>query len=236
MPDETPTAVRESARRLIGDCRLFRGLSEARRAELVARAHVRSYGRGDTIFVMGDEGDRLMAVLDGRVRISVTSPDGREMVLAILGAGEVFGEIAVLDGRERTADATAHTACTLAVVDRRDVLALLEREPSAWLAVVELLCARLRSADQHMSEIALLDLPARLASTLLRMAEGQGGVAGEKAKLSLSQRQLGEMVGASRESVNKCISQWQRADIVRVDGAAITLLNRNALRRIAEPE
>jgi CRP-like cAMP-binding protein len=236
MRDEASPAHRDTARRLIGECRLFRGLSEARRVELVARAHVRTYARGDTIFVMGDEGDRLMAVLDGRVRISVTSPDGREMVLAILGPGEVFGEIAVLDGRERTADATAHTACTLAVVDRRDVLALLEREPAAWLSVVELLCGRLRTADQHMAEIALLDLPARLASTLLRMAEGQGGAAGEKPKLALSQRQLGEMVGASRESVNKCISQWQRTDIVRVDGATITLLNQTALRRLAEPE
>jgi len=236
MPEEASLALRDEARRTIGECRLFRGLSEARRGELIARAHVRSYGRGDTVFVMGDEGDRLLAVLDGRVRISVTSPDGREMVLAILGPGEVFGEIAVLDGRARSADATAHTACTLAIVDRRDVLALLAREPAAWQAVVELLCARLRSTDLHIAEIALLDLPARLASTLLRMAEGQGAKAGEKPTLALSQRQLGEMVGASRESVNKCLSQWQRAGYVRVEGATIALLNRAALQRLSEPE
>lgn len=235
MREETSPALREEARRLIGECRLFRGLPEAKRAELIARAHIRAYAQGETMFLMGDEGDCLMAVLSGRVRISVTSPDGREMVLALLGPGEILGEIAVLDGRERTADATAHTACSVAVLDRRDLLALLEREPAAWQAVVELLCARLRSTDQHIAEIALLDLPARLASVLLRMAEGQGG-AGEKPKLALSQRRLGEMVGASRESVNKCLSQWQRSSIVRVDGAAITILNRPALQRLSEPE
>jgi CRP/FNR family cyclic AMP-dependent transcriptional regulator len=176
-----------------------------------------------------------MAVLGGRVRISVTSPDGREMVLALLGPGEILGEIAVLDGRERTADATAHSDCSVAVVDRRDMLSLLEREPAAWMAVVEMLCSRLRATDQHMADIALLDLPARLASVLLRMSEDHAGT-GEKAKLALSQRQLGEMVGASRESVNKCISQWQRAAIVRVEGAAISILNRPALRRLADPE
>jgi CRP/FNR family cyclic AMP-dependent transcriptional regulator len=235
MSEQASLPLREEARRLIGECRLFRGLSDARRAELIARAHIRSYGRGDTIFVMGDEGDCLMAVLGGRVRISVTSPDGREMVLALLGPGEILGEIAVLDGRERTADATAHSDCSVAVVDRRDMLSLLEREPAAWMAVVEMLCSRLRATDQHMADIALLDLPARLASVLLRMSEDHAGT-GEKAKLALSQRQLGEMVGASRESVNKCISQWQRAAIVRVEGAAISILNRPALRRLADPE
>jgi CRP/FNR family transcriptional regulator, cyclic AMP receptor protein len=157
------------------------------------------------------------------------------MVLALLGPGEILGEIAVLDGGERTADVSAHTACSLAVVDRRDLLALLAREPAAWQAVVEVLCARLRSTDQHIAEIALLDLPARLASVLLRMAEREVGSVGNP-KLSLSQRQLGEMVGASRESVNKCISQWQRAHIVQVDGSGIEVLNRSALQRFAEPE
>ncbi len=231
----TGEPMKDEAQRVIGESALFRGLSEARRAELIARAHVRSYRRGDTIFLMGDVGDCLMAVIDGQVRISVTSPDGREMVLALLGPGEILGEIAVLDGRDRTADATAHTACSLAVLDRRDMLSLLEREPAAWQAVVELLCARLRSTDQHMADIALLDLPARIASVLLRMTQGSAE-AGEKPKLSLSQRQLGEMVGASRESVNKCLSQWQRSSIVRVDGATISILNSSALRRIAEPE
>jgi CRP/FNR family transcriptional regulator, cyclic AMP receptor protein len=235
MRQEASAALREEAKQLIGECRLFRGLREAARSELIARAHVRAFAAGDPIFRMGDEGDCLMAVLRGLVRISVPSPDGREMVLALLGPGEILGEIAVLDGGERTADVSAHTACSLAVVDRRDLLSLLAREPAAWQAVVEVLCARLRSTDQHIAEIALLDLPARLASVLLRMAEREAGSGGNP-KLSLSQRQLGEVVGASRESVNKCISQWQRAHIVHVDGSGIEVLNRSALQRFAEPE
>lgn len=221
----------ESARRLIGGCRLFRGLSEARRIELAARAHIRSFTAGETIFDMGGEGDCLMAVLSGRVRVSVASQEGDEMVLALLGPGEILGEIAVLDGGERTADATAQTACTLAVVDRRDILSLLEREPAAWLAIVELLCARLRSTDRHIAEIALLDLPARLASALLRTSAD-----GQSADVKLSQRELGRMVGASRESVNKCIGQWRRSGLVQVEGATIRIISTSALQRIADSD
>jgi CRP/FNR family transcriptional regulator, cyclic AMP receptor protein len=226
---------REEVKVLIGHCQLFRGLSELEYSELIARAHVRPFEAEDLIFRIGDEGDCLMAILQGRVRISVPSPDGREMVLALLGPGEILGEIAVLDGGERTADVTAHTAGSMAVIDRRDLLALFAREPTAWQAVVQVLCARLRCTDQHIAEIALLDLPARLARVLLRMADGNAHIEG-KQKCSLSQRQLGEMIGASRESVNKCISQWQRAGIVRMDGAAINILNRSILRRLSDPE
>lgn len=221
----------ESARRLIGNARIFRGLSEPRRAELAARAHIRSFAAGETIFGMGGRGDCLMAVLSGRVRVSVTSQGGDEMMLALLGPGDILGEIAVLDGGERTADATAQSACTMAVVDRRDILSLLEREPTAWLAIVELLCARLRSTDRHIAEIALLDLPARLASALLRMSDE-----GKSADVRLSQRELGRMVGASRESVNKCIGQWQRSGVVQVDGATIRIVKKSALQRIAEAD
>lgn len=235
MKEEASPALREEARRLIGECLLFRGLAEARRADLIARSHIRTYTPGETLFLMGDEGDCLMAVVKGRIRVSVTSSDGREMVLALLGPGEILGEIAVLDGRERTADAKAHSACTVAVVDRRDLLLLLERDPAAWRSLVEVLCARLRSTDQHIAEIALLDLPGRLASVLLRLTAEAGGKSLER-QLTISQRQLGEMVGASRESVNKCLSQWQRRGVVRVDGTTIHLINRAALQRAAVPD
>jgi len=95
------------------------------------------------------------------VRISVPSPEGREIVLAILQPGEVFGEIALLDGKERTADAM--TGCDLAVLERRDVMEFLERQPNAWPRLVEVLCGRLRASDLHMAELAMQPLPVRLA-------------------------------------------------------------------------
>jgi CRP/FNR family transcriptional regulator, cyclic AMP receptor protein len=228
-----PSASPDTVRRLLGECSLFHGLDPSHRNELMARARGRTYAAGDTIFLMGSPGDCLMAVLSGRVRISMTSPEGKEIVLAILGAGEHFGEIALLDGKERTADATALSACTLAVLDRRDVLAFLERHPRAWLSIVEVLCTRLRNTDQHIAEIALLGLPARLAKAILRLLDAQDAKSSAP-QIKTSQRALGTMVGASRESINKCLGEWQREGLVKVDGTVITVADRKALERVAE--
>src|SRR5271165_4521293 len=151
----------EDARRLLSDCILFRKLAPQERNALVARAHMRRFEAGDTIFLMGALHDSMIAVLSGDVRISMPSADGKEVVLAIVHAGDVFGEIAMLDGKPRSADAKALTACNLAVLNRRDVLAVLERNPSAWLGLVEVLCSRLRRTDHHLVELALLGLPVR---------------------------------------------------------------------------
>ena len=114
---------------------------------------------------MGSPGSSMMAVLGGQVRISISSPDGKELLLAILHPGEVFGEIALLDGKERSADAHAMAACTLAVLERRDVLVFLEQHPGAWASIVEVLCERFRENTQHPAEVSLLQLPARLAAS-----------------------------------------------------------------------
>ncbi len=180
---------------------------------------------------MGSPGDNMMAVVSGNVRISVTSPDGRELLLAILLPGEVFGEIALLDGKPRTADATALTACSLAILDRREILAFFDRHPNAWANIVRVLCDRLRKTDEHIVEVALLDLPVRLAKVLLRIAGDTKGAADE---IRLSQTELGNMVGAARETVNKCLRQWQRSRILAVKGGLITITNRAALRDLSE--
>jgi CRP/FNR family cyclic AMP-dependent transcriptional regulator len=227
----------EDARRLLSECSLFHGLASDERNSLVARAHVRNFAAGENIFLMDSPGDSMMAVLSGSVRISVPSPEGKEIVLAILQAGEVFGEIAVLDGKGRTADARALTECSLAILDRRDVLAFFERHPHAWPQLVEMLCERLRVTDQHIAEVALLELPARLAKAMLRMAETDRSANQTAApRIALSQRELGNIVGASRESVNKCLSDWQRRGIVKMEDNFIRLTNRAALAKLADPD
>jgi len=229
--DQLKREQEKRQREQVANCILFRGLPEQQRTTLAGRARIRAFAKGETIFRMGDSGDCLMAVLAGRVRISVASPEGREMVLAILGPDEILGEITVLDGKERTADATALDACTLAILDRREVLSFLERDPSAWVRVVEILCARLRNTDQHIAEITLLDVPARVASTLLRLIEGEPA----SRQVKISQSALGQLVGTTRESVNKCLAEWQRSGIVRVQsGSLITVANRTALERFAD--
>jgi CRP/FNR family transcriptional regulator, cyclic AMP receptor protein len=230
----TPTTPQD-ARRLLGDSVLFRRLAPPERNALAARAHMRSFDAGDTIFLMGTLRDSMIAVLEGEVRISVPSAEGKEVVLAIVHAGEVFGEIAMLDGKPRSADAKALTACNLAVLDRRDVLAVLERNPGAWLVLVEVLCSRLRQTDQHLVEVALLGLPQRLATTLLRVVDARAQTA-NRTDLRLSQYELANLVGASRESVNKCLHEWQRSGSIRMEKRVIKIADRAALEAVAKAE
>jgi CRP/FNR family cyclic AMP-dependent transcriptional regulator len=113
------------------------------------------------------------------------------------------------------------------------VLAFLERHPRAWLSIVEVLCTRLRNTDQHIAEIALLGLPARLAKAILRLVDAQDAKSSAP-QIKTSQRALGAMVGASRESINKCLGEWQREGMVKVDGTVITVADRKALERVAD--
>ena len=236
LKSPAPTNL-EEARRLLGDCALFGKLAPKDREALVARARMRRFDAGDTIFLMGALHDSMFAVLSGEVRISMPSADGKEVVLATVHAGEVFGEIAMLDGKPRSADATALTACNLAVLDRRDVLGALGRNADAWLGLMEVLCSRLRRTDHHLVELALLGLPERLAKTLLRAVDaGAGAAAANAAHLRLSQYELANRVGAARESVNKCLHEWQRSGIIRMEKRVITIVNRGALEALAEPE
>ncbi len=228
-----PQNFLEDARRQLANCVLFRGLVTGERDAVVGRARMRHFAAGETVFLMGSPGGSMMAVLSGTVRISIPSQEGREIVLAVLLPGEVFGEIALLDGKERTADARAMTACDLAVLERRDVLEFLERQPNAWPRVVEVLCDRLRATDLQMAEVAMQQLPVRLAKVLLRMTYVEA-LSRPADRVQVSQRELGNIVGAARESVNKCLSEWQRSGWVRIDRTSITISDRTTVERVAK--
>jgi CRP/FNR family transcriptional regulator, cyclic AMP receptor protein len=159
---ETDRSLVERARRLLGESWLFRGLRPDERNALFARVRIRlrNFAAGETIFLKGSPGDHMMAVLSGSVRISVAAAGGRALVLATLIPGELFGEIALLDGKERTAGATAATECSLAILDRTEVLSFLERYPATWRSIVTVLCDRLRKTDEHLTDRAPAQLPA----------------------------------------------------------------------------
>jgi CRP-like cAMP-binding protein len=228
----------DDARRLLGNCSLFRGLAPRELEALIAYVIVCNYDAGATIFLMGSAGDSLMTVLSGSVGISVSAADGREIRLATFGEGEFFGEIALFDGKRRSATAIAITACRLAVLQRRDLLAFLNRHPAIWLKIVEALCSRLRSTDQQIAEVALLPLPVRLAKVLVRIAthRPREPARGSPWQVSVSQGELGKIVGASRESVNRCFRDWQRGGVVTVKEGVITILDRSGLEQLAEIE
>jgi len=225
MPEMDP------ARRQVLRCSpLFSRLGDAEADAILAHAKVIRYPEGAEIFRKGEPGNSMMAVLSGRVTISAPSPDGRQVVLSVLRAGEVFGEIAALDGKQRTADATAATECELLVVARRDFLSVLRHEPELCLQLLMVFCGRIRRTDEQVEDLAFLDLETRIAKTLLRLAEEQnGGGLAAAVGVRISQRALGEIVGGSRESVNKHLQDFKRAGIIAIEKGAIRIRDVAAL-------
>ena len=217
---------------LLGRCLLFRALDDGTRQELAARVHRHSFKAGEPIFHIGAPGQSMVVILQGIVRVSLPGPKGKTVILADLAAGEVLGEVALLDGKERSADATALTNCSVAMLERRDVVPFLLKRPDVCFKLLELMCARLRKSDEQMAEIAFLELPARLAKALLDRV-GPPTRSAAAPKLALSQSELASMINATRENVNRCLHDWQRRGIVAIDGGRISILQREALNAIS---
>lgn len=190
----------------------------------------RTFKRGMTIFTKGDESTNLFAVGSGTVRISVPSVDGRAAVFNLLEAGDIFGEIALLDGQPRTADAVAVTDCNLFTIERRDFLPLVANNAELSFKLIEVLCARLRHTTEQVEDILFLNLPMRLAKTLLRLGERSGA---SPARITITQRELGHLIGMSRESTNKQLREWEQKKWLRIDRGEVVLLMPDALAKIS---
>jgi len=189
--------------------------------------------RGATIFSKGDPGTSLIAVISGTVKISVSSVDGRNAILNLVGAGEIFGEISLLDGLARSADATANTNCEIFVIDRREFIPFVRSQPALAMKFIELLCRRLRRTSDQVEEVILLNFPGRLASALLRLTEKYKLAPGGRT-IAITQQEISEMVGMSRESINKQLRAWAARNWVRLEHGAIVVLNAEMLRELAE--
>jgi CRP/FNR family transcriptional regulator, cyclic AMP receptor protein len=182
---------------------------------------MKSVKSGTNIFVKGDRGTSLFAIGAGTVKISVPSVKGKDAVFNVLGKGAIFGEIALLDGRPRTADATAITDCELCIVERQDFLPVVREEPEIALRLIEILCSRLRRTTEQAEEVMFLDLPSRLAKALLRLLEGDTM---PERKISITQNNLSKIIGVTRESVNKQLRIWEDKKWVRLERNAVVIL------------
>jgi CRP-like cAMP-binding protein len=189
--------------------------------------------RGTTIFARGDSGNSLFAVISGTVKMSISSAEGRSAIFNLIGAGEIFGEIALLDGLPRTADATANTNCELFVIDRREFLPFVRSQPALAMKLIELLCTRLRWTSDQVEQIILQNLPGRLANALLRLTE-KHALAPQGRTIAITQQEISEMVGMTRESINKQLRVWAARNWVRLEHGAIVVLNAEPLQVLAE--
>jgi CRP/FNR family cyclic AMP-dependent transcriptional regulator len=182
--------------------------------------------RNDLVFHELEEADALFVVLEGRIGIATSRNDDREAILALMEPGDVFGEMSLLDHQPRTATARALEPSACLAVPYEPVRALFSSHPQAFIAVVRMLAARLRLADEQIADAAFLDITGRTAKRLLEASRNR-----DEFHLPITQEELAAMVGASRERVNKAIAAFQRLGWLEVEGRTYRITNRSALEQ-----
>ncbi len=208
----------------------FRGLDDRIVERLIPHALTRKVKKGTLLFRKGDVGTNLYAVCAGAVRVSAPSDQGKDAVFNLIVPGEIFGEIAFLDGGPRTADAVMIESGELMVIERRDFLPLLHDYPELALRLLEILCGRLRRTSEQVEDIVFLGLKARLAKMLLYLHEHSSSE--HPQELRVTQREISQLVGVSRESANKQLRSWQRQKWVRLERGGLSILSLDALKRL----
>jgi CRP-like cAMP-binding protein len=210
---------------------LFSALNREELEGLAELTRERSHPRGSVILFENDPGDSLFVVRSGRVKVVLIGEDGREVILGVLGVGQHFGELALIDEQPRSAHVIAMEDASMIVLRREDFRKKVETSPSiAWSLLLEL-SRRLRSADDKIGGLVLLDVPGRIARLLLDLAEESGSDQIEK---SLTHQTIAQMIGASRETVSRAMKEFQESGWINVDRRRISLANREALEHRAQ--
>lgn len=214
----------------------FSNLNQTDAGALANRLVVRRFNANQIVFHLGDPAGLLYIITSGKVKISHSSSDGQEAVLAILGNGDFFGELALLDDSPRSATAEAIEPTETLTLHRDEFLDFLDNNPPFARHVLNILARRIRHMNSQISDIFFLDLPARLARTLLLLADQHGRPTdkGVVIDLSLTQTDLAEMTGATRVSINKALGRFRRAQWVRVQGRQFIVVDRPALEHLIQ--
>jgi CRP-like cAMP-binding protein len=223
---------------LLGKTALFGSLPDADRTAIAARMRRVDFDPDQMIFSRGDPGREIYLVLEGRIRLSILSSDGRELSFAHAGPGSIFGEIATLDGGERTAGATAISKVQAMALPQRAMLELIENNPKVAKAAIHFLCTRLRETDQRLEAIALHRIEVRLARLMLSALKLQSpGATGKSVALDLgmSQGELALLIGASRPKVNIALTMLQDMGAITRAGSKLTC-DTEVLQSIADME
>jgi CRP-like cAMP-binding protein len=232
-----PSLPPERKRDLLARVPLFQGFSPRELDALVPAARPITVTARQELFHKGDAGSQLFVVVEGRLKALTTSTEGDEVVFNVMGPGEVFGEVALLSESPRSATVRAIERCELLVLDRRDFLAFLKRNHDVAVRMLTVLVERLRRVSEFVEDVQFLNLPVRLAKKFVLFAdrygrEGDGGSV--KIDLKLSQEEWGDLVGTTRESINKQLRAWGDEGLIRIDAGYVTLLKPEAIERLAD--
>ena len=220
---------------VIGSVPLFEALAEQDQSELRSVMIETSLRRGEILFNEGDPGDRLYVLIDGKVKLGHTAPDGRENLLAVLGPGEILGELTLFDPGPRSTTAKAVAPTHLLELQHKDLMAFLDTRPELAKHMLRALAQRLRRTNTALADLVFSDVPGRVAKALLDLADrfGERTDEGLYVPHELTQEELAQLVGASRETVNKSLAEFVSRGWIRLDGRAVLLLDVDRLRRRA---
>ncbi|WP_293786128.1 Crp/Fnr family transcriptional regulator [uncultured Aeromicrobium sp.] len=214
---------------------LFNGLDETASAALESSMEAASLRRGEILFNEGDEGDKLYVVISGKIKLGRTSPDGRENLLAILGPGQMFGELSFFDPGPRSATATAVTDASLKSLGHDALSPVLNNHPDVAKALLNQLAGRLRRTNEVVGDMVFSDVPGRVSKALLDLADRFGREAedGIYVNHDLTQEELAQLVGASRETVNKALADFASRGWVRLEPRSVVILDLERLQKRA---
>ena len=212
---------------------MFRSLRADDSRHIAALLQKHTLRKGEVLFRNGEEGHSLYMITAGKIKIVRQSRDGDEMILAVLSTGDFCGEMALLDGLSRSADAVAVEETHIYGLNRKDFLAYVMNNETAVKAILSALSKRLRKADDFLEDIVFLKVAPRLAKKLIELAGSNGFREGENGsiKLSVTQKDLAGMIGTTRESVNKELRTLREKNLVSLSGSAILIHNLEALRQ-----
>jgi CRP/FNR family transcriptional regulator, cyclic AMP receptor protein len=213
---------------------VFADTSPAMVSQLGEQCRLRGYGRGDYVFREGDIGDSLFIVVEGQVKLQVSSQDGDIAVITTATAPDCFGELAFLDGGPRSTSARALTDLMLVEIPRPSLLALVREEPKVLDTLLHILGGRLRRLTEQIADATFLDVGGRLAKLLLTLANAQSGApTAASADLALTQTDLANMVGGTRQTVNRILSDLDQRGVIHLDGKVLIIRRPDVLRRRA---
>ncbi|WP_371174632.1 Crp/Fnr family transcriptional regulator [Buchananella felis] len=214
---------------------LFADLPEDDLQALRAMMHETSLRRGENLFHEGDPGDRLYILQDGKVKLGHTSLDGREKLIAVLGPGEIVGELTLFDPGPRSTTASAVAPTHLLVLEHTALMAFIDERPALAKLMLRALAQRLRKTNVQLADLVFSDVPGRVAKALLDLADQFGSPTedGMHVPHDLTQEELAQLVGASRETVNKSLAEFVSRGWIRLEGRAVTLLDIERLVRRA---
>jgi CRP-like cAMP-binding protein len=212
-------------RKLLASVSIFSSMSDEELDLLLRATTTKKLDARQTLFRKGDAGNQLYAIASGSLKVMATGADGRDVLFTLLGAGDVIGEISILDGGERSASAVAFEPTELLVLHRRELIPFLEQHPHIAIGLAGVLAAMVRRLSERAEDRQTMPLAGRMAKRLLALAEqhGQRPIVGGPVEIRLPQQDLADLVGATRESVNKLLRGWEEQGIVGLGRGRVVL-------------